>query len=80
LWQNSNNTQQVLMRTQINLPFLFALNEQSSGAASNVYPLFTQIIHCCLIYDIIRWLVDSFTGQDVELLLLLLKSKKWFVS
>ncbi|XP_020612476.1 nucleolar MIF4G domain-containing protein 1-like isoform X2 [Orbicella faveolata] len=44
----------------------------------NVVALFAhlynfKIIHCCLIYDIIRWLVDSFTGQDVELLLLLLK-------
>ena len=65
------------MRVQINLLFLCALDEQSSGAASNVCPLFTQIIHCCLIYDLIRRLVDSFTGQDVELLLLLLKSKQW---
>lgn len=68
------------MRTQINLPFLCALKEQSSEAAFNVCCLFTQIIHCCLIYDIIRRLVDSFTGRDIELLLLLLKSKKWFVS
>lgn len=67
------------MRTQINLPFLGALNEQS-GAACNVCPLFTQIIHCCLIYDLIRRLVESFIGQDIELLLLLLKSKDWFVS
>ena len=65
------------MRVQINLLFICALNEQSSGTASNVCPLFTQIIHCCLIYDLIRRLVDSFTGQDVELLLLLLKSKQW---
>lgn len=61
------------MRTQINLPFLRALNEQSE-AACNVCPLFTQIIHCCLIYDLILRLVDSFTGQDIELLLLLLKT------
>ncbi|XP_068762355.1 nucleolar MIF4G domain-containing protein 1-like [Montipora capricornis] len=33
-----------------------------------------KIIHCGLIYDIIRRLVDAFTEQDIELLLLLLKS------
>ena len=69
-----------MISTQINFPFLHvcALSEQSSVAASNVCNLFMQIIHCCLIYDIIQRLVDSFTGQDIELLLLLLKSKKWF--
>ena len=34
-----------------------------------------QVIHCVIIYDIIRKLVESFTERDVELLLLLLKSK-----
>jgi len=45
---------------------------------ANVVALFAhlynfKIIHCCLIYDIIQRLVDSFTGQDIELLLLLLR-------
>ena len=35
---------------------------------------YPQVIHCLLIYDIIRRLVKRFTEQDVELLLLLLKS------
>ncbi|KAJ7381291.1 Nucleolar MIF4G domain-containing protein 1 [Desmophyllum pertusum] len=48
---------------------------------ANVVALFAhlynfKIIHCCLIYDIIRRLADSFTGQDVELLLL--PSKKYW--
>lgn len=34
-----------------------------------------QVIHCLLVYDIIRRLVDSFTEREVELLLLLLKSQ-----
>ena len=38
---------------------------------TSYYP---QVIHCLLIYDIIRRLVKRFTEQDVELLLLLLKS------
>ena len=33
------------------------------------------MIHCLLIYDIIRKLVESFKERDVELLHLLLKSK-----
>ena len=36
-----------------------------------------QVIDCCLIYDIIRRLVDTFSEQDVELLLLVLKSTKY---
>ena len=36
-----------------------------------------QVIDCCLIYDIIRRLVDTFSEQDIELLLLVLKSKKY---
>ncbi|KAJ8024885.1 Nucleolar MIF4G domain-containing protein 1 [Holothuria leucospilota] len=33
-----------------------------------------RIVHCCLMYDIIKRLVDSFTEQDIEMLLLLLKN------
>ena len=33
-----------------------------------------RVIHCLLIYDVIRLLVESFSERDVELLLLLLKS------
>ncbi|XP_071812226.1 nucleolar MIF4G domain-containing protein 1-like isoform X2 [Apostichopus japonicus] len=33
-----------------------------------------KIVHCCLIYDIIRRLINSFTEQDIEMLLLILKS------
>lgn len=33
-----------------------------------------KIVHCCLLYDIIRRLIDSFTEQDIEMLLLILKS------
>jgi len=45
----------------------------------NVVALFAhlynfKVIHCCLVYDIIRRLVNAFTGQDIELLLLLLKN------
>ena len=36
---------------------------------------FYKVIHCVLIYDVIRKLVESFTERDVELLLLLLKSE-----
>lgn len=36
-----------------------------------------QVIDCRLIYDIIRRLVDTFSEQDIELLLLVLKSKKY---
>ena len=39
-----------------------------------------QVIHCILIYDIIRRLVASFSETAVELLLLLLKSQCWFSS
>ena len=35
----------------------------------------SQVIHCLLIYDVIRKLVETFTERDVELLLLLLKSE-----
>jgi nucleolar MIF4G domain-containing protein 1 len=33
-----------------------------------------KVIHCVLVYDIIRKLMESFTERDVELLLLLLKN------
>lgn len=33
----------------------------------------SQITHCCLIYDIVQQLVNSFSEKDIELLLLLLK-------
>jgi len=33
-----------------------------------------QVVHCLLVYDVIRRLVESFTERDVELLVLLLKS------
>ncbi|CAH3015813.1 unnamed protein product [Porites evermanni] len=33
-----------------------------------------KVIDCCLIYDIIRRLVDTFSVQDIELLLFVLKS------
>lgn len=35
----------------------------------------SQVIHCLLIYDVIRKLVETFTERDVEILLLLLKSE-----
>lgn len=52
----------------------FCLN--SFKPLSVFFYIFAQIIHCCLIYDIIRRLANSFMEQDIELLLLLLKSKK----
>ena len=39
-------------------------------------PVCLQVVHCLLIYDVIRKLVETFTERDVELLLLLLKSKQ----
>lgn len=39
-----------------------------------------QVIDCLLIYDIIRRLVDTFSEQDVELLLLVLKSTKYHLN
>ena len=37
--------------------------------------LLFQVIHCTLLYDIVRKLVDGFTERDIEMLLLILKSK-----
>ncbi|XP_071803318.1 nucleolar MIF4G domain-containing protein 1-like [Asterias amurensis] len=45
----------------------------------NIVLLFThlynfKVIHCTLVYDIIRKLVDGFTERDIEMLLLILKN------
>lgn len=56
-------------------------NKDSAGLGKecfNVVALFAhlcnfKIIHCCLIYDIVQQLVNSFSEKDIELLLLLLK-------
>ena len=58
-----------------------AIMETAGNQSVNWYDViitlshFAQVIHCLLVYDIIRRLVDSFTEKDVELLLLLLKSQ-----
>ena len=39
-----------------------------------------QIVHCVIIYDIIRKLLETFSERDVELLLLLLKSEPLLVN
>ena len=58
-----------------------AIMETAGSQSVNWYDViitlshFAQVIHCLLVYDIIRRLVDSFTEKDVELLLLLLKSQ-----
>lgn len=38
-----------------------------------------QIVHCVIIYDIIRKLLVTFSERDVELLLLLLRSEPLLV-
>lgn len=46
-----------------------------ASVATSFFPVCLQVIHCLLIYDLIRRLVETFSERDVGLLLLLLKSK-----
>ena len=37
-------------------------------------PLLLQVVHCLLVYDVIRRLMESLTERNIELLLLVLTS------
>src|SRR5690242_11433356 len=61
----------------VNLVLLFShlYNIQVSISYSLHQIILTKVVHCILIYDIVRFLVNSFKEIDIELLLQLLKSK-----
>lgn len=48
---------------------------ESSELIRTVYlPSLTQLVHCVLIYDLIKIFVSNFTELDVELLLIIVQS------
>lgn len=43
--------------------------------STSIFTICVQVIHCGLVYDIIRRLVETLTERNIELLLTLLKSE-----